>query len=195
MSTSSTNTPRTGTTYRVTAGIHAEPERQFLLLSGYDPSIRQVPSQYIKQGYFIRPPGKNGRSRVRVVDNVVAECTVKTGKGSDQKEHNQEISVDAAELLLAHTTQIVLHKDRFHYEAWSVDFFREILAGIIIAEIEHPPENLTIPSWLGKVVEITGYIGNATLSEIAQKLTDGTIEGPPLQAVLRHLEMVKNQSR
>jgi CYTH domain-containing protein len=116
--------------------------------------------------------------RVRLVDDAVAELTVKkklaATTSANRSEENQEISVAAAKILLEHVADGVIDKFRYPYMGWDFDQFRDIYTGIIIAEIEFlTPEDaaeLIIPKWLGKVTEVTGRISNAGLAELATKI-------------------------
>jgi CYTH domain-containing protein len=86
---------------------------------------------------------------------------VKGGRrGLVREEFEYEIPRDHAEAIFAHCTGRVLEKTRHYVPSpggvWEIDVYHDVLAGIVIAEIELDSESAPVhlPDWIG--AEITG---------------------------------------
>lgn len=135
-----------------------EIERKFLVRDGRW-RAHSAYQHEIRDGLIAIAEGR--KVRVRICDQH-ATLTVKTKTGSlANNEFEYEIPLNDAEELLAHhclraplakTRYVVSHDQR----VWHVDVYKEILEGVVLAEVELPSEtaDLALPPWVGR--EVTG---------------------------------------
>ncbi|MDS9470051.1 CYTH domain-containing protein [Paracoccus sp. MBLB3053] len=135
-----------------------EIERKFLVATdGWKDMV--LYSQELRDGLILANDGR--KLRVRIQDDR-ALLTVKGARDGivrDEFEYPIPMS-DAQEMLDKLCGDELVEKTRHHVKAgdmvWTVDVYRGLLAGIIIAEIELPEvdHDFPIPSWVGR--EVTG---------------------------------------
>ena len=154
-------------------------ERRFLVMA-IDPDIERAPSKLIVQGYFDGP----GNMRVRITDGETAELTRKTGRGRSRKEKNLETDLITARYLLD-STNYRIEKRRHYKDGWEIDFFHGPLKGLVLAELEmsSPDEEIVMPSWLHKTIEVTDSLTNSHLARMAYDLK-GEDAGRPVRELL-----------
>ncbi len=149
-----------------------EIERRFLVeRADYDSFFH--PSgimKNIRQGY-IELPNPTTSFRVRITDNKKAEINIKTGSGLIRDENEHEIDLPLGESLMS-ICHHYLEKWRLKIDGWEIDFFKDPLSGIIIAEKELQSENeeITLPPWIKKGAEVTESLTNLHLARLASEL-------------------------
>ena len=127
---------------------------------------------FIRQGYFNIIVDDGSSLRTRIYGTKRAELTGKLGRGIKRQEESGEISVDYAEFLLDNYCPHRADKDRFRVGRWDVDFFRGILNGVIIAEIELESEyeGFVIPMWMAEYKEVTNTLTTHKLACLVSEL-------------------------
>jgi CYTH domain-containing protein len=135
-----------------------EIERKFLVRD--DTWRRHVAHQHeIRDGLVAVADGR--KVRVRICDQR-ATLTVKSktaGLANIEFEYQIPLA-DAEEMMAHHCLHAGLAKTRYFVphggHTWQVDVYREILAGVVLAEVEIPSETteLVLPPWVGR--EVTG---------------------------------------
>ena len=99
------------------------------------------------------------------------ECTLtqKTGKGLSRIEYELNIPLDVARLLME-AAKTKLEKVRYvSHDGWEYDTFRGPLEGFFLLERElsSVDEEVTLPSWVVKAVEVTESLTNDRLARAA----------------------------
>lgn len=159
-------------------------ERRFLVFA-IDPDVQRSPSKLIEQGYV-----EGTDMRVRIVDDSYAEYTRKSGKGRARKERNlKDIDLATARFLFD-ALRYKLTKRRHLKKGWEIDFFQGPLAGLVIAEFEtsSPDEEVTLPPWITKAIEVTDSLSNQHLARMAYDLA-GIDAGLPVRDLLPKEEL------
>ncbi len=148
-------------------------ERRFIVIA-IDPDIQRAPSKLIEQGYF-----EGTDMRVRITDDKSAELTRKSGKGRKRKERNRRIDLEDARFLFE-ALRYRLTKRRYMKAGWEVDYFQGPLAGLVLAEFEtkSPDDEVTLPPWIHKAIEVTESLSNQHLARIAYDLAGEDPERP-----------------
>ncbi|MFA6603256.1 MAG: AAA family ATPase [Patescibacteria group bacterium] len=157
-----------------------EIERRFLVRS-IDPDIQRFPNKEIVQGYFETPPQFSLRVRItrKRDQSARAEITRKDGCGAVRQEHNQPVTVEAAEFLL-NSCSDVIRKTRFVRDGWEIDFFHDALTGLVLAEYEMPSADfdLRLPDWIQDATEVTQSLTNRHLARLARDIADSGSDRP-----------------
>lgn len=158
----------------------SEIERKFLCsFNEATDSVNVVDVKRISQGYLSN--GDTSAVRVRV-SNESGYITVKSkriGNVCDEYEYEIPLS-DALSMLELSVTPLVVKtryvvRDQFG-QRWDVDSFTGINDGLKIAEIEldHPDQDVQLPSWVGTEVSHDKRFSNTYLAEYrAPLLTNG----------------------
>jgi CYTH domain-containing protein/predicted ATPase len=149
-------------------------ERRFLVFA-IDPAVQRSPSKLIEQAYF-----EGTDMRVRITDGESAELTRKSGKGRARKERNlRPLDVTAARFMFE-ALRYKLTKRRYLKKGWEVDYFQGPLKGLVIAEFETktPDEEVELPKWVHKAIEVTDSLTNQHLARMAYDLTGVDAELP-----------------
>lgn len=159
-----------------------ENERRYLALDMDKRTLAKWPNWQIQQGYFdlAFPPYRS--LRIRVINNQIAILGVKDGSGLSREENEKEISLEAARFLLEHCSHLI-EKTRYRPERQptagelTVDVFRGPLEGLVLIEIEleSPEQQIWLPPWSQKSVEVTYSLSNLHLARLATEL--GTTGG------------------
>jgi CYTH domain-containing protein/predicted ATPase len=153
-----------------------EDERRWLVTQ-IDPDVQRSPSIHIVQGWFDGP----GNLRVRIVDDERAELTRKRGKGRSRIEENpdEDVPLGLARYLLD-STQYRLSKRRFLKDGWEIDFFEGPLAGLVLAEfeMESADQDVSLPPWIPKGIEVTDTLTNRHLARMAYDLANAASDKP-----------------
>jgi len=134
------------------------------------------------QGYLISPT-KGISGRIRIIDGICAKGTVKYGKGRRRKQVEEDMPLELAEALYNDMCRHRVSKDRQEDKGWEYDVFRGPLKGIIILERENPEEDVQLPSYIAKAIEVTDTLSSSDLARLATKL--GGTGRKPLPYVLR----------
>jgi adenylate cyclase len=147
-----------------------EHERKFLVTDGEfvrslvdGPTVRDL----LTQGYLVADHvGTSVRIRLSSQGSVL---TVKSKRvGSCRNEHEIDVLLDVARELLAACEGTVITKLRFPVEheglSWEVDVFLDDNEGLVIAEIEDPPDDLDTPEWCDIEVTDDDRFYNASIS-------------------------------
>lgn len=160
-----------------------EDERRWLVLEvRRQPLPRWEAIHRYDQGYLISPT-KGISGRIRIIDGTYAEGTVKYGKGRRRRQMEDDMPLDLAEALYNEMCRHRVSKDRHKYDGWEYDVFRGPLKGIIILERENPEDDLQLPSYVAKAIEVTDTLSSSDLARLATKLKDTGKK--PLPYVLR----------
>lgn len=133
----------------------------------------------ITQGYL----DKNHRVRLMFdpfafsVYSETAEVTRKIGRGFEREEDTQQISSEAARLLLD-VCKYSLTKERYRYGYWELDYFDGPLKGLIILEREFTTREealaCVLPDWVEEAVEVTDTLSNYQLAKLSTNLANDT---------------------
>lgn len=150
-----------------------EIERRYLA-TGCRLAELKGPRMQIVQGYLDEP---GASKRVRVINGKRAVITVKRGKGLVREEYETDFPLDEAYRLLA-TTEAVISKTRIKQDGWDVDIFDSPFGApeygrpLVVAEyeMESADEVVTIPDWLGEVVEVTTYMESGLLAGFLKEI-------------------------
>ena len=154
-------------------------ERRFLVFA-IDPDVKKSPSRLIEQGYF-----EGTDMRVRITDGESAELTRKTGKGRKRKERNlRNVPLEVARFQFD-ALRYKLTKRRYLKKGWEIDYFQGPLDGLIIAEFEtkSPDDEVRLPPWITKAIEVTDSLSNQHLARMAYDL-DGVGGELPVEDLL-----------
>lgn len=161
-----------------------ENERRWLVLS-IDPDVQRSPSRLIEQGYLEDAAGL----RVRIVDGKTALLTRKRRVGNDKrkrKEKNKGCDLETARFLLE-STPFRIEKVRHERDGWEIDYFGGPLAGLVLAEFEmsSPDEDIALPPWIHRAIEVTSQLTNRHLARMAYDLSRERISKPVRDEVIR----------
>jgi len=141
-----------------------EIERKFLVKHDALQDKDIVEMYRIQQGYIAK--NKNGAVRIRIEENeekgTVNAYLMSKVKINDMSniETTDEITVEAAKLLLFYFPEKVIDKTRFvvmhNGNKWEIDLFKSPNRGLLLAEIELESETqeFEMPPWVVK--EVTG---------------------------------------
>jgi len=148
---------------------NVETERKFLVTDAEFVRRLMADDQaghHFRQGYLFDRQGVSGRVR-HAVDS--AFITFKGARrGATRMEYEQEIPVALADILLGVCEGTAVEKVRFDVPeaglAWTVDVFTGRNEGLVMAELEDPPDDLTPPSWCGAEVTDDERFYNLSLS-------------------------------
>jgi len=155
-----------------------ENERRWLVLS-MDPDIRRSKSEHLIQGYL---DGGNG-PRIRTIDDRTVEMLLKTGNSNiariEDRYKGDPVPISCARWLLKRT-RYTLTKRRYKRDGWDIDFFEKELAGLVLVEfeMEHPDQEVTLPSWVHKAIEVTDILTNRMLAKLAYDISIHGIDRP-----------------
>lgn len=160
-----------------------EHERKWIVLS-IDPDIRRFPSVVIRQAYFDAPEGL----RVRItatVNGPKCEITNKTGRGVSRVEKTEDVNHAAAEFLIE-SSPYRIEKRRYMRDGWEVDFFKDPLAGLVVAEFEmsSPTDEIELPPWIHSAVEVTDTVTNMHLARMSHDLSEASDNNPVRDRIL-----------
>lgn len=144
-----------------------EIERKFLVVD--DTWMQQVRSRTrISQGYLANEQGVTVRVRIKGDQGYL---TIKgRSEGISRAEFEYAIPVDDAEAMLGLASGPVIDKVRHLVDVagrtWEVDVFAGDNAGLVIAEVELPSEDveLTVPDWAGDDVSQDARYYNVNLA-------------------------------
>lgn len=161
--------------------VAVEIERKFLLRNE-DWRGEASRSAQIADGLLAASEG--GKVRIRIQDSQ-ATVTIKGPRcGLARDEFEYPIPLDDAHLLFArHCAGPILLKTRYFvpYQGfvWEVDVYRDLLAGVVLAEIEldRADVHVPLPSWLGD--EVTGLPRYRKASLVAEHLARSRIASIP----------------
>jgi CYTH domain-containing protein len=140
-----------------------EHEHKYIIekLPGY------IDSQYeIEQFYFSQDRDRHLVSRCRKskrhiynTGNTITNCTITHKIGKGERVHEVEYQVHESvveELNSFFKIGNTLHKIRYNVEIdslkWEIDQYKN---GLLVAELENPPENYNIPESFGTYVDVT----------------------------------------
>lgn len=154
----------------------AEIEKRFLVLKIDPTKLARSHRWEITQGYF-ELPSLERSFRVRIVEDEDAQpkrrafLTAKQGQGISRDEEEIPIDLRAAQIL-GENSWHTIQKTRFFCDGWEVDFYKEPLKGLIIAEFEMTSltQEVVLPSWILEAVEVTDSITNLHLARLATEL-------------------------
>ena len=154
-----------------------EIEKRFLVTEVAEDFPRNSPFTSIEQGYLERAP-KGISFRVRIKNGSKALLTAKSGRGISRNEDelpDNKVTVETARFLFTYLCEHELEKDRYTLNGWEIDFFKEPLDGIVIAEkefksIEEVPTDLQLPEWIGKGIDVTDSLTSHHLARLATLL-------------------------
>ncbi len=147
-----------------------EIERRFLVRSLTKDMPKPDRVIDIEQGYFETIDiGKSFRVRIR--NGCEAFLTMKTGKGLVREELECPVDLEFAQALME-TCSHRLNKTRRVINGWEIDLYWPPLEGIIIAEkeLKSADEELVLPNWLQRVIEVTDTLTNHHLARLATDL-------------------------
>ncbi len=160
-----------------------EIERRFILIEA--PDFADAQALPVSQGYLSTDPAKTIRIR-RIGDE--GKITVKgLNIGGKAPEFEYAIPVEDAESMMGLcNANDMIRKDRYAIPSaegftWEVDFFKDKLHGLVIAEIELPAIDtpVALPAWLeDNAIEITGdnRFANAALTKMTYADTCRIVE-------------------
>lgn len=164
-----------------------ENERRYLVLATDKGVLEKSPHWQIKQGYFdlAFPPYRS--LRIRLIDAKRAILGVKEGNGLSREEDEIEVSLETAQFLLERCSHLI-EKTRYRPDAQpesgelTVDVFAGPLQGIVLAEVEitSPEQEVHLPAWIQKTVEVTDSLSNLHLARLATELNKTDDVKPPL---------------
>jgi CYTH domain-containing protein/predicted ATPase len=152
--------------------MHIEKERRFLVTE-----IHNLPPALkvwrMKQGYMELADAFK-QFRVRIIEDVGAIMGIKEGQGLSRPEKEVKISMKAAKFFM-NSCSDYLEKTRFFLSGnppegeWTLDFMREPLGAIVIAEFEYngSGESFHIPKWMQKFTEVTDSLSGVHLARLA----------------------------
>lgn len=120
----------------------------------------------IVQGYLVDRDGASVRVRLAGDDGYL---TFKGPRqGARRVEHEQPLLLELANALLQVCEGGIIRKIRFPVHdsglEWSVDVFLDVNEGLVMAEVEDPPDDLTPPPWCGEEVTDDDRFYNPALS-------------------------------
>lgn len=118
------------------------------------------------QGYLVDRDGVSVRVRLAGDEGFL---TFKGPRqGARRVEREQQLPGDLVELLLQVCEGRIIRKIRFPVHEggleWSVDVFLDFNEGLVMAEVEDPPEDLSPPPWCGEEVTDDDRFYNPALS-------------------------------
>lgn len=156
-----------------------EIERKFLV-AGDGWRAHVVRSLHIRDEIIARTPSR--KVRVRVSDRTATLAIKAKTRGIVDAEYEYPIPLDdAEELLRTQCDGAILRKTRHEVphagRLWQVDVYEDILAGIVLAEVELPHELtvLTLPPWVG--AEVTGDPRYKKVNLLASRLAQRNASG------------------
>ena len=125
-------------------------------------------TSHMVQGYLLDRNGISVRARLT---NNAGSFTLKGPRvGAKRVEHEQDISAEMADLLLHACEGLLIRKMRFpivdNELTWTIDVFLDDNEGLVLAEIEDPPENLEMPTWCSMEVTEDDRFYNLSLSRV-----------------------------
>ena len=170
-----------------------EIERRFLVLEMNQSILHDSASAQFIQGYLMSSSDFE-QLRVRIIDGKHAIFARKRGIGLLRQEDEKECTdVDAAKFLLAHCRDTV-SKTRYFIEGWEVDFYDAPLQGLIIAEFEMVSldQEVVLPSWIHRAVEVTDSISNLHLARLSTTLRnrDTAEDFSLIEELLRYTKVI-----
>jgi CYTH domain-containing protein len=128
-------------------------------------------SRRLRQGYLAREDGVAVRVRVA---GAAAHLTIKGPGGLVRAEYEYDVPLPDAEAMLAQLcagrsiakTRHDVPRDDL---VWQVDVFEDVLAGLVIAEVELPAADhpLALPAWAGREITGDSRYANAALASAA----------------------------
>lgn len=151
-----------------------EIERKFLV-DGDAWRAGVTDARRIRQAYL--SAGDASSIRVRVIDERSAKLTVKAARGPGEStlcrtEFEYPVPLDDALAMLDLRAGRIIEKTRYQVpagngRAWEVDVFSGALDGLVLAEIEldHPDEDIALPSWIGREVTDDPRYTNVALAQ------------------------------
>lgn len=154
-----------------------EIERRFLVLEmdrDVLGTLEQSSILDIEQGY-LNDFSDSEHTRIRIIDRNRAYVAKKSGTGIFRKEDEVPLNDIGAAYFLLRNSRYRLHKSRCLIDGWELDLYYDFLNGIKIAEkeLKHENEELTLPKWIYKAVEVTDSITNLHLARLAAELECG----------------------
>ncbi len=148
-----------------------EIERRWLVLGTY-PSMMPMPDHVLglKQGYWETPTPSHS-VRVRIIDGTSAFVTQKIGTGLVREEKEFPVDPDLARCLLK-TCPHWVEKTRVQMGPWLLDRFSSPLSGIVLLEreLESKDEDVRLPEWIMRAVQVTNVLTSRDLARIATRL-------------------------
>jgi CYTH domain-containing protein len=120
----------------------------------------------IVQGYLVDRDGAS--VRVRLADDEGYLTFKGPRDGARRIEHEHPLPFELADALLEVCGGGVIRKIRFPVHdgdlEWSVDVFLDVNEGLVLAEVEDPPDDLAPPPWCGEEVTDDDRFYNLTLA-------------------------------
>jgi len=174
--------------------INEEIERRWLVLE-YDPAeLVGLPTMHIRQGYLgLFSDSQSLRVRIGKPSTsapIVSEVTRKNGRGEHRQEENLDVSLSTAEFLFDSTPLTVDKIRHFTPDGWEIDVFNAPLQGVVLAEFEkkHPDQEVLLPPWITRAVEVTESLSNVHLAYLAQDMRCHPSDLMPHQLLLDRLQ-------
>ena len=142
--------------------MHKEIERKFLVVSeAYQKEAVQKTN--IVQAFLSKDPDRTVRVRIKEDKGWITVKGKSTTDGLSRLEWEKEIPTNEAKQLLKLCLPMPIYKTRYEIPfgifTIEVDVFKKQHEGLVIAEIEIPEKNITLPllpSWIGS--EVTGNV-------------------------------------
>ena len=140
--------------------MHKEIERKFLVVSeAYQKEAIQKTN--IIQAFLSKDPERTVRIRINEDKGWITVKGKSTADGLSRLEWEKEIPINEAKQLLKLCLPLPIYKTRYKIPfgifTIEVDVFKKQHEGLVIAEIEIPRENTSVPrlpNWIG--LEVTG---------------------------------------
>ncbi len=147
-----------------------EIERRWLVLGLRDGLPAPDDVFRLEQGYWETPTPAQS-VRVRIIDGTSAVITQKTGTGLVREEKEFPVDPDLARCLLE-TCPHRLEKTRDQMGPWLLDRFSHPLSGIVLLEreLESKDEDVRLPAWILRAVQVTDILTSRDLARIATRL-------------------------
>ena len=167
---------------------HDEIERRFLITELSPKFPFNTPKTDIEQAYVEIFPTKRAW-RIRIEDGLIASLTSKLGKGRVRREIPFPLELSLARHMFQ-SASFRLYKTRHKSDSWEIDFFRDVLSGVILAELEMltPDSPCVLPPWIGKGIEVTDSLTNLHLARIAALLKPRNQGQSALKFILSRLK-------
>ncbi len=160
-----------------------EIERRFLVYD-IDQDTRNFPCDVIEQGYLDTSPAFT--TRIRIKNGTTAFAGAKDGVGVEREEIEPEMSVELARFFLERCA-FRLVKHRYYRDGWEVDFYDDVLSGLVIAEfpMESRDTPVVLPPWIHRATEVTDRITSFHLARLAADLdTSNQFSSRPTEALI-----------